>query len=70
MESEIANLEKPQNQYRIIEIDLDRNLKEEEKRVIKEVEAIFPKTDFFLSLMVISLFFSWIPLTWAISKIY
>ncbi len=50
MESEFVSLARPTNQYRVIEIDLNRGLKQEEREVVKEVEAVFPKSDFFFKL--------------------
>lgn len=50
MESELLTQTKPMNRYRVIEMDLNRDLKQEEREIVKEVEAVFPRTDFFFEL--------------------
>ena len=50
MESSFENVAQPMNQYRAIEVELDRKLKKEERAVVKELEILFPKTDFFFEL--------------------
>ena len=47
MENSSVSVTQPMNQYRIIEVELDRGLKNEEKAIVKELDIIFPKTDFF-----------------------